>query len=315
MSSADALPTNPRISIILPTIGRPDDLRRMIPTLVAQTIRPHELVLVNAGDMDLRDLCLECLGDSGIALKYATSRPGTSLQRNIALDMADGDVYFLFDDDVLLEPTYIERSLECFALPYEPPVGVVLGTFNQPPREGGWRRRYFQLFGMTHSVEGGDARLQTSGAVRWLIDPPEIVRVPVASGGRTAYRRACLDEERFDEFLPGYTMSEDVELSYRVSQRWTIVHTPYARMIHNHSATGRVDYGDRVARLIYSRYYFFKKHLPKDPQHIAAFAWSNVGTVLLYGANATLHRQPAVLRGIARGYKNCLKDATGRRDW
>ena len=111
-------------------------------------------------------------------------------------------------------------------------------------------------------------------------------------------------------------MSEDVELSYRVSKRWTIVQTPYARMVHTHSPTGRVNYGDRVARLIYSRYYFFKKHLPKDPRHVTAFAWSNVGIVALYGAAALTKSAPApVLRGIARGYKNCLKDALGRRDW
>ena len=113
----------PRISVIIPTIGRPDDLRKMFATLIVQTVLPHEFVLVNAGPMDLKDLCEECLADSGIELKYTTSQPGTSLQRNIALDMARGDFYFLFDDDVLLEPDYIERTMECFSLDYDPPVG------------------------------------------------------------------------------------------------------------------------------------------------------------------------------------------------
>ena len=308
----------PRISVIIPTIGRPDDLRKMFATLIVQTVLPHEFVLVNAGPMDLKDLCEECLADSGIELKYTTSQPGTSLQRNIALDMARGDFYFLFDDDVLLEPDYIERTMECFSLDYDPPVGGVLATFNNSSRKAGWRRTYFKIFGMTHSVEGSAAKLQSSGAVRWLIDPPEVVEIPVCSGGRVAYRAECFDEQRFDEFLPGYTMSEDVEVSFRIAKNWTLVQTPHARMFHTHSPVNRNSYGERVSRLIYSRYYFFKKHCPKNLRHIAAFTWSNVGIVALYSGVALTRAEPGpgpVLKGIARGYDRCLKDLTGRRDW
>jgi len=310
--------TPSRISIIIPTIGRPDDLRKMFATLVTQTVMPHEFVLVNAGPMDLKALCEECLEGSGIVLKYATSRPGTSLQRNIALDMAEGDFYFLFDDDVLLEPDYIERTMECFDLPIDPPVGGVLATFNNPSRKAGWRRKYYKFFRMTHSVEGSEAKLQSSGAVRWLIDPPEVVQIPVCSGGRVAYRAECFDGVRFDEFLPGYTMSEDVEVSFRISKKWSFVQTPHARMFHTHSPISRNSYGDRVSRLIYSRYYFFKKHSPKDIQHITAFVWSNIGIIALYSAVAAARAEPGpapVLRGMAEGYDRCLKDLTGRRDW
>ncbi|MFT4979980.1 MAG: glycosyltransferase involved in cell wall biosynthesis, partial [Myxococcota bacterium] len=214
--------SRPRIAVIIPTIGRPDDLRTMLGTLVRQTVMPDEFVLVNAGPMDLQDLVAECLAGTDIVFKYATCKPGTSLQRNVALDMVEGDFYFLFDDDVRLEEDYIERSMECFELNFDPPVGVVLGTFNGPPRTGGWRRTYRQVFGMTHSIPGDVAKLQASGAVQWLIDPPAVVPVPVASGGRVVYRAECFRDERFDEFLPGYTVSEDVELSYRISKKWTI---------------------------------------------------------------------------------------------
>lgn len=310
--------SSPRLSIIIPTIGRPDDLRKMFATLLKQTVLPHEFVLVNAGPMDLKALCEECLAGTDIELKYATSRPGTSLQRNIALDMARGDFYFLFDDDILLEPDYIERTMECFELDFSPPVGGVLSTFNNPSRKAGWRRKYFKLFGMTHSAEGSEAKLQSSGAVRWLIEPPEVVPIPVCSGGRVAYRAECFKEHRFDEFLPGYTMSEDVEISFRIAKEWTLVQTPHARMFHTHSPVSRNSYGERVSRLIYSRYYFFKKHSPKDLRHIAAFAWSNVGIVALYSGVAVARAEPGpkpVMKGIFKGYNRVVKDLTGRRDW
>lgn len=310
--------SKPRISIIIPTIGRPDDLRTMLGTLTQQTVLPDEFVLVNAGPMDLQDLVRECLAGTDIVFKYATSKPGTSLQRNIALDMAEGDFYFLFDDDVKLEVDYIERSLECFSIPHDPPVGAVLGTFNGPPRKGGWRRTYRKVFGMTHSIPDGEARVQASGAVQWLIAPADVVPVPVASGGRVAYRSACFDGERFDEFLPGYTVSEDVELSFRIAQKWTIVQSPHVRMDHDHSPVNRNHYGDIVARNIYARFYFFRKHQPRDLYHLSAFAWFNVGVVGMYSTAALSKGGQAavpVFRGIARGYRNCVKDLIGKRDW
>ena len=170
---------------------------------------------------------------------------------------------------------------------------------------------------MTHSGAGDTASISTSGGVRWLIDPHSTVQVPVASGGRTAYRREAIARERFDEFLPGYTLSEDVEFSFRIARAWSIVQTPTARLFHKRAPTARVDYGDRVSRLIYSRFYFFKKHLPKDPRHILAFGWTNVGITTFYAGVGLLKaprgEKASVLRGVARGYKRCVADLAGRK--
>lgn len=311
-----ATASGPRISVIVPTLNRRADLLEFTDSLLAQTVRPHEFLVVDAGEVpDMEEALRARLADTGVELVYRRSEAGTSLQRNIALDLMTGDFVLLCDDDLLLEPDYIEQSLACFELPHEPPVGCVLGTFSSPSRPRGWQQRYFRLFGMTHAVDGDQATMSTSGGVRWLTTPKGVVEIPVASGGRTMYRAACFETERFDEFLPGYTMAEDVELSWRIGQRWTIVQTPHARCFHKRAEGGRVDYGDRVGRLIYSRYYFFKKHVPKAPPELAAFAWTNLGITGFYTA-VGLAKAPAgektrVLRGIARGYKRVARDLMG----
>jgi len=306
----------PRLSVIVITMNRPDDLRAFLPSLVNQTCLVDELVVVDAGHLDIIEgLIREELAGSGIALKYATSRPGTSLQRNIALEIAEGDFFFFFDDDVILESNYVAASMACFNTEHQPPVGVVLGTFNSPPRKTGWRTRYFRLFGMTHATATAPAAVLRSGAVRWLIDPPGVENVPVASGGRVVYRSQCLIHHRFDEFLPGYTMSEDVELSFRVAKDWAIVQTPHARLFHARSSINRNQYGDRVSRLIYSRFYFFKKHVNKTPINLLAFAWSNMGIVALYSLVAlfkSTNGPVPVLKGIMGGYARCWADLTSR---
>jgi len=309
-------PDRPRISAVVPTLNRRDDLLEFAASLTRQTVTCDELLVVDAGSVpDMESALRDVLAGSGCELVYRTSPAGTSLQRNVAFELMTGDIILLFDDDILLEPDFIERTLEAFEHPATPPVGCVLGTFISEPRPQGLRQRYFRAFGMTHAMDG-EPGISTSGGVRWPIDPPGIVEIPVASGGRTAYRREAIGDERFDEFLPGYTMSEDVEFSFRVAKRWTIVQSPHARLFHKRAPTSRVDYGDRVSRLIYSRFYFFKKHLPKDPKTLAAFAWTNLGITAFYTGVGLLKASPTdkvgVIRGVASGYRRCAVDILGR---
>jgi GT2 family glycosyltransferase len=316
-SSADPRQPRKRVSAIVPTLNRREDLLEFADSLVAQTTRPDELLVVDAGEVpDMEAALRSALEGSGIDLVYRRSEAGTSLQRNIALDLCTGDFVFMFDDDCLMAPDFVERVLEAFDHPASPPVGCVLGTFDNAPRPRGWRQRYFKLFGMTHAVASDEGSMSTSGGVRWPIDPSRIVAIPVASGGRTAYRRDAIGDERFAEFLPGYTMAEDVEFSYRIARRWTVVQSPFARIFHKRAPTARVDYGDRVSRLISSRFYFFKHHIPKDPKHVAAFAWTNLGIASFY-TGIGLFKAPGgdrsgTLRGVARGYRRCLDDVLGR---
>lgn len=317
MSSVEHREPGRRVSAIVPTLNRRKDLLEFAASLVSQTVRPDELLVVDAGEVpDMEDALRDALDGSDIALVYRRSEAGTSLQRNIALDLCTGDFVFMFDDDCLMAGDYIERMLEAFDHPASPPVGCVLATFDNEPRPRGMRQKYFKLFGMTHAVQSDEGSMSTSGGVRWPIDPSRVVEIPVASGGRTAYRRDAIGGERFAEFLPGYTMAEDVEFSFRIAKAWTVVQTPRARIFHKRAPTARVDYGDRVSRLIYSRFYFFKHHIPKDARHVAAFAWTNLGIAGFY-TGVSLIRAPeggrlGALRGVARGYRRCLDDVLGR---
>lgn len=301
------------LSVIVPTLNRAQDLLEFVHTLTRQTVLPGELLVVDAGaESDLDARVREALAGSGIELVYLRSEPSTSRQRNLAIDRAKGEILFFFDDDILLEPDYIERTLECFDRPASPPVGGVQGTFTSPMTLKGPEHAWARIFGLTHIIVDGEARVSRAGGIRWLGKPSEIRRVPVLSGGRTAYRRECFEHERFAEFLPGYAMGEDVELAWRVGQRWTLLQTPHARCYHKRAQGGRVDEGERAGRIIYSQFYFFRQHMPHDPLHLASFLWANAGITALYMGRALLRLPPgqrlSLIRGVARGYRRCLAD-------
>ncbi|MFH1466117.1 MAG: glycosyltransferase family 2 protein [Pseudomonadota bacterium] len=302
------------LSVILPTMDRPADLGRFLASLLAQTVRPEELVVVDAG-ASVEARVAEAVAGSGIRLVYLRSTPGTSLQRNVGIEAARGEILFFLDDDMVLEPDYVARSLEGFELPFDPPVGAVMGTITNMGPEPAPLALLYGLLGVSHFTTGDVCHLYPTGGSRWLVAPSRPVPVPVVATGRVAYRRDALGEERFSEFLPGYTFAEDVELAIRVGRRWTLLQHPGARLAHHHSPVGRVGYGDRVGRVLFSRYHFFAHHTEKTALNAILFGLGHSSEVAQISLAGLLGRKAGPLelgRGLARGYGRCVREALNR---
>ena len=165
------------ITVAIPTLNRPGDMRAFMPTLGAQTRLPDQFIVVDAGDPGrLEEEMQDILGETGIELLYLRSEKGLCTQRNVALDHATGDIIFFFDDDVELEPDYIEKVMDCFAMETSPPVGCVQGTLIDPPGTiDGWKSVVYRTFGLTHWTSDQDPALYTAGGVRFLTDPKAVV--------------------------------------------------------------------------------------------------------------------------------------------
>jgi GT2 family glycosyltransferase len=101
----------------------------------------------------------------------------------------------------------------------------------------------------------------------------------------------------FDEALEGYCFMEDDDFSYRVAQKFKNVYTPYARVVHNESPAFRDKRYENRKMMIMNHYYLYKKNLPQDLLHKAAFWWSVAG--LFLNEAITLHFSGA--RGLYDG--------------
>ena len=307
-----------QISVIIPTLNRFDDLKAFTQTLVKQTLKPDELVIVDAGDdNNVEPMLRTGLESTGIELTYLKAEPGTSSQRNKGIAAAKGDFFFFFDDDVLLEPDYIEKSMSCFDAPLNStlPLGGVMGTFKDHPKDSRLKILYKHLFQITHETDIRPPIIQSSGAARWAIEPKEIIPIPVCGGGRVVFRKECFENEQWDSFLPGYTASEDVELSYRIAKKWSLIQTPHARLHHKHSPVSRTTFDDRTARLLYARFYFFRKHMPRDLRHLSAFALSMTGASFMWSTASFLQRDKHSMKGaqgVLKAGKLCVSDILKR---
>jgi SAM-dependent methyltransferase len=99
-----------KFSIVMPTYRRPHTIRRAVASILAQTHRAWELIVIdNAGDANYR------FDDPRIQIYRHTGRTSASYARNQGLRYATGDVVCFFDDDDEMYVDYLERFAALFA--------------------------------------------------------------------------------------------------------------------------------------------------------------------------------------------------------
>ena len=118
-----------KISAVIPTKNRTTDLKECLDTLLAQTLPPDEVVIVDNSISDETEQCINNWRSSAnfqlIYIKQAEG--GTSSLRNTGIDNSTGDIVFFFDDDVVLDNEYIRVIVEIFTNDTEKEIGGITG--------------------------------------------------------------------------------------------------------------------------------------------------------------------------------------------
>lgn len=108
----------PRVSVVLPTFGRPDELDRAIATVRAQTWTDWELIIVDDNDPAHPDRMrtqarLDAYSvDRRIRRVVHASNRGGAAARNTGIRAARGEWIAFLDDDDEWAPTKLKRQLE-----------------------------------------------------------------------------------------------------------------------------------------------------------------------------------------------------------
>ena len=103
-----------RISVGVATCGRPADLRRCLAAMAEQTQPPAEVIVV---DQEPSAEAREAVEQSGLAgVSYVEQeRLGLSASRNLALELAAGDLLAVTDDDCAPDGRWLEALAGAFA--------------------------------------------------------------------------------------------------------------------------------------------------------------------------------------------------------
>lgn len=117
---------HPTFSVIVPVYNRIDEVRDLLDSLLKQSCRDFEAIIVEDGSSEpCKEVCDDALS-RGLDVKYYyKSNEGRSIARNYGIERSSGDYLVFFDSDCVIPPDYFaiagkalaENKLDCYGGP------------------------------------------------------------------------------------------------------------------------------------------------------------------------------------------------------
>jgi GT2 family glycosyltransferase len=266
------------VTAVVPTKNRPAWLVEAVRALLAQSVPPDTLIVVDQSDTDTGrrqvTAMVESRPGSRPALVYVwdPAISGLAAARNVAIDLAREDVIVFCDDDVVAEASAIERLLEHYGRrPDLAGIAPVITNYVPPGRLGRAVRLLFCR---------GPFRDERQPVYWFLRRYPAAALVPVRmfTGAMMSFRREALRGVRLDPRFRGASVGEDIDLCWTVHGRGgRLAMATDARIVHHRAPRPAVR---PEAAMILSWAFLYDKHVPKTPANRLAFAWYVVGVVV-----------------------------------
>ena len=300
------------ISVILCTKDRPDEVRVVLQCLAGQTRRPDEIIVVDGSRDDrTRRVVEEKALEPPLRYRHVTP-PRLTRQRNVGLREAAGALLLFVDDDVVLEPDYVEQVEAAFREDAAGRIGAIQGRVTNylPPRttfRARVRGRGLALLLRAFLLpRPGSGRFQASAFPTYPhgLTTPRFVEG--LHGCAMSFRREVFEDVRFDEALAGAGDLDDADIAYRLAARFRIRYEPRAQLRHLLSPVARDSAGIRARRQVLHHAYLLEAHGPLTWGRWLAGWWARLGLCVLYAAAL----DGASLRGGLSGIAAVLRRAS-----
>ena len=303
------------ISAIIATVGRPELLRLCLESLAKQTVQVSEVVVVHCGD-DAETFAVTqdaCWHTAGMDVRYFYYQErNCAQQRNFAVERAKYDNLLLIDDDVEVDPRWVEELFK--PIWFDPEVGATMGNLiNQPMATPTlfWRVYRIVMYGRVKGFEPG---LLIGAALPNGF--PTTAQTPIPcewiGGGASALRREAFESVGgFASFFMGSSPGEDLDLGYRLSRRWKVYYVPAARCIHYQAPSGREEPNRQQYLSMRSRFGILTITIGKNRYaalgHIALWALvQSLSEVASLRHGLLRPDLPRAWSGRVRGFLSCI---------
>lgn len=116
----------PRFSFIVPVYNRIDEVRDLLESLLEQTDRDFEVVIVEDGSTDPCEAECTRAREHGLDVQYIyKGNEGRSIARNVGMENAKGNYFIFVDSDCVIPPDYVatvkkaldKKPLDCYGGP------------------------------------------------------------------------------------------------------------------------------------------------------------------------------------------------------
>lgn len=189
----------PKVSVIIPTYQRANIVSEAINSVLAQTYKDYEIIVVNDGSTDKTPEVLKQFGDQITVIHQANK--GLSAARNTGIRASQGDYIAFLDDDDLWANHKLETQIPI--LDSQEKIGLIYSDM---------------LFFKGQDVsENSYNKLYPTPRIQCLWNLFYLNYIPVPT---VVVRRKCLDEVGlFDETL---TSCEDYDLWLRIIAKFPV---------------------------------------------------------------------------------------------
>ena len=287
------------ISAIVPTIGRPSSLTRLLEALLAQTRRPDEVVVADGSDGDAVSTVVNAARwrESGLDVRYLRVTPPHAVrQRQRAITESRGSLLLLLDDDVVPEPLCVAALLACLDSHDAVAVGANFSNHDWPAPTTLWRW-YLKLW---HGMSGGEWQGRVVGPVLrfgYQSLPSTAAPMQWLGSGHTLIRREAYERAGgfSDFFLHRTSVNEDVDLGLKLGAIGRLYLCSAARMAHLHEPAGRASVRAVAEDDLYNRYCILRFTQRRSRPAAAAL-------VLTFFVVETLSGLAAAARGYTNGF-------------
>jgi glycosyltransferase involved in cell wall biosynthesis len=119
----------PKISVIIPTYNRAQLIGRAILSVLAQTYKDFELVIVDDGSTDNTEEIVGSFDDTRIKFIRQNENKGAAAAKNIGIKIAQSEFIAFQDSDDECMPEKLEKQIKVFQKNKHKKLGVVYSTF------------------------------------------------------------------------------------------------------------------------------------------------------------------------------------------
>lgn len=288
-----------RVVVGIPTLGgNLSTLSRVLDAVRHQSLRPSLIVLCFPKDCEIAKSFAQ-----DVTVLYSKKR-GTSSQRNAILDFAgaQADVLQFLDDDVVLNPSYLDRACQAIvSLELAGATGLLRfdGEGAQHPSFG---VRFLRRLALASNQSGEVTR----SGINALPPRGETVSTFVSwlPGGLMAIRMASAQGLRFAEGLEdgptkGYAMAEDVHFSMALAGRGRLGKVWTNEALHVGDESWKPKAAAYWEMKVWSRMYLSREF----PERVTPWAvrYSTLCEVMIRAIELRGQERKAAVVGLIRG--------------
>ncbi len=281
----------PFVSVIIPTLNRPECLAVVLQGLFHQTYKNFEIIVVNQGEFPL-PLKSRLVQMSPRHLHWIDDdRQGLARARNIGIRCATGEIVIGLEDDLIICcRTFVQNHAEAYR---EPLVGGTTGNVIEAKH-----KNYRGRVGEIHPLLGVPMG-QGYGTTRQYVQ--------TIKGGNMSFRRKLLlDVGGFDERFGQPAIYEDTDISLKVRRLgYKLLFLPGAAVVHLSAPNGgeRSDNDPRLFRFVAyrDRVLLFRNNYPL--WQFPVFISANLLSALLPILRMEWRSVELALRGLREGLR------------